>query len=160
MSEKNFSALALSFWFCRTHPFVFVFDAVDCRLVLISLVPPQIEYLQDAREQTKRMHKREEQLMMSAVYEVGVEMQRRVLTQPLSTNSMRDAPGSPGGSNYSPVQSWLSSVRARQRKGLVWIVNSDRPLFLKKILKIHFPQKIIDQTSHARRWCTIGLDTT
>jgi hypothetical protein len=88
-------------------------------LVLISLVPPQIEYLQDAREQTKRMHKREEQLMMSAVYEVGVEMQRRVLTQPLSTNSMRDAPGSPGGSNYSPVQSWLSSVRARQRKGLV-----------------------------------------
>ena len=87
-------------------------------LFYISLFP-QIEYLQDAREQTKRMHKREEQLMMSAVYEVGVEMQRRVLTQPLSTNSMRDAPGSPGGSNYSPVQSWLSSVRARQRKGLV-----------------------------------------
>ena len=59
--------------------------------------------------------------MMSAVYEVGVEMQRRVLTQPLSTNisAVEDARGSPGRSSYSPVQSWLSSVRARQRKGLV-----------------------------------------
>ena len=57
--------------------------------------------------------------MMSAVYEVGVEMQRRVLTQPLSAKSIGDTPASPGNSNYSPVQSWLSSVRARQRKGLV-----------------------------------------
>ena len=59
--------------------------------------------------------------MMSAVYEVGVEMQRRVLTQPLSTNvsGIGNESPSPGHSNYSPVQSWLSSVRARQRRGLV-----------------------------------------
>ena len=69
----------------------------------------------DAREQTKRMHRREEQLMMSAVYEVGVEMQRRVLTQPLSA----DGGGNSPAGNLSPAQSWLSSVRQRQRRGLV-----------------------------------------
>ena len=84
-------------------------------LSLCVLFCLQIEHLTDAREQMKRMHRREEQLMMSAVYEVGVEMQRRLLTQPLTSDA---AANSPAG-NMSPAQSWLSSVRHRQRRGLV-----------------------------------------
>ena len=44
----------------------------------------QVEHLIEAREQTKRMAKREEQLMMSAIYGIGVQMQQRILTQPAS----------------------------------------------------------------------------
>ena len=73
----------------------------------------------EAREQSKRMYKREEQLMMSAIYEVGVQMQQRILTQPVSTSSNNSpATSGNGGSPYSPAQSWLSRTRQQRRRGL------------------------------------------
>jgi hypothetical protein len=80
----------------------------------------QVEHLMEAREQSKRMYKREEQLMMSAIYEVGVQMQQRILTQPASTTNSPAANGSPAnsGSPYSPAQSWLSRTRQQRRRGL------------------------------------------
>ena len=88
------------------------------------LLCPQVEHLVESREQTKRMAKREEHLMMSAIYDIGVQMQQRILTQPVSTGSGGASPGSPtvgssgGGSPYSPAQSWLSRTRQQRRRGL------------------------------------------
>ena len=63
----------------------------------------KIQYLNEQLRETRKGHKREEALMMSAFYDVGEEMQRRALMQPSSLPSQNQG---------NEPTSWL----ARQRK--------------------------------------------
>ena len=74
----------------------------------IKHINAKIEFVTNAREKMQQQHKMEERLIMSAMYEMGQKMQRRIVTNP------RRSPRSTS-ENTTPV-SWLS--RQRQQRSV------------------------------------------
>eukprot|EP00949_MAST-11_sp_MAST-11-sp1_P004187 g4187.t1 len=73
----------------------------------IKHLQTKIDFVTQAREKMQQQHKREERLIMSALYEVGQKMQRRIVTNPSSVPTTSAQRGTP------PI-SWLSKQRQQR----------------------------------------------
>ena len=68
----------------------------------------KVEVLSRNREHMKQQHRTEERLVMSALYEVGLEMQRRMVTN-------GGVSGNVSGPSSNNMSSWLNKRRAAKR---------------------------------------------
>eukprot|EP00943_MAST-04B_sp_MAST-4B-sp1_P005911 g5911.t1 len=68
----------------------------------------KVEILSRNREHMKQQHRTEERLVMSALYEVGLEMQRRMVTN-------GGVSGNVSGPSSNNMSSWLNKRRAQKR---------------------------------------------
>ena len=69
----------------------------------------KVEVLSRNREHMKQQHRTEERLVMSALYEVGLEMQRRMVTNGGVSSNV-------SGPSSSNMSSWLNKRRAQKRR--------------------------------------------
>ena len=69
----------------------------------------KVEVLSRNREHMKQQHRTEERLVVSALYEVGLEMQRRMVTNGGVSSNV-------SGPSSSNMSSWLNKRRAQKRR--------------------------------------------